>query len=264
MTKETLFTESPQEQVVDPESQDRVDEGQGEVDYLDQLVGEGRKYANEKELAKAVFHAQKHIEILEREQAGLREDLSKSLKLEEVVNKMTEHNEALKATMSTPDMVDPDPAPSETNEKIKPNMSPEEIQEIVQNEIKSAEQVRTQETNVSKVKSILRDNWGSNYTQQLQKKAQELNVGNEFLDSLASNHPEAFLELVGANSNPDPVNNVAPPSSSVSIGNPSGAGQRNQNYYTNLRRTNPEAYWSPKVQMEMHDDAEKLGDSFYK
>ena len=172
MTKETLFSESPGPQGtlgptgVEPVSQDPVDTG-GEVNYLEQLVGEGRKYADEQALAKAVVHAQNHIQRLEQEQAGLREDLSKSLKLEEVVNKMTEHNEALKAATPTPGLADPDPAPNETIEKLNPNMTPEEIQEIVQNQIKSAEQVRTKETNVNLVKDELRKVWGNNYAHTL-------------------------------------------------------------------------------------------------
>lgn len=263
--EETLF--APQGvDPVSPTETPAANPEQGEVNYLEQLVGEGRKYADENALAKAVVHAQAHIERLEQEQAGLREDLSKSLKLEEVVNKMTEHNEALKAVTPTPGLADPNPVTNnETIENINPgNMTPEQIQELVQNQIKSAEQVRAKETNMSQVKDKLREVWGNNYANTLAQKASDLNVGTDFLDKLAAEQPKAFLELVGANKTQEPVTNVAPPSSSVTIGNPgSGTGTRNKNYYTKMRRENPQAYWDPKTQMQMHEDASNMGDSFY-
>ena len=34
-------------------------------------------------------------------------------------------------------------------------------------------------------------------------------------------------------------------------------------YYQNIRKLHPDAYWSPKVQHQMHEDQKLMGDLFF-
>ena len=34
-------------------------------------------------------------------------------------------------------------------------------------------------------------------------------------------------------------------------------------YYQNIRKLRPDAYWSPKVQHQMHEDQKLMGDLFF-
>ena len=53
--------------------------------YLEQLVGEGKKYSNPEELAKAYFNADGFINHLKNETGSLREELEKRMTLEELL-----------------------------------------------------------------------------------------------------------------------------------------------------------------------------------
>lgn len=53
--------------------------------YLEQLVGEGKKYSNPEELAKAYFNADGFINHLKNETGSLREELDKRMTLEELL-----------------------------------------------------------------------------------------------------------------------------------------------------------------------------------
>mgnify|MGYP000586731689 CR=1 FL=1 len=254
----TLF--NPDNVVTDPVDQT------GSVDdtknYLEELVGEGKKYKDEAALAKAVAHANAHIQRLEQEQAGLREDLGKRLTLEEAVAKMTEAA-APKAPSENAGVTTPlVPDQSANVSEIKQGMTPEEILEIVNQKINETENQRTRSQNLSLVKSELEKTLGSSFPAALISRAQELGVTKEFLDDLAATHPKVFLEMVnpqksGSSGNAPPVNQVN------SAAAPGVSNKRDQAYYTNMRRTDPNRYWSGANQSQMHKDAREMGDSWF-
>lgn len=230
--------------------------------YLEELVGEGKKYKDPEALAKAVAHANSHIQRLETEQAGLREDLGKRLTLEEAVAKMTEAA-APKAPSENEGVTAPlVPDQSANVSEIKQGMTPEEIQEIVNQKINETENQRTRSQNLSLVKSELEKTLGSSFPAALTSRAQELGVTKEFLDDLAATHPKVFLEMVNLQKSGSSGN--APPVSQVnSAAAPGVSNKRDQAYYRNLRRSDPSTYWSSTTQSQMHKDAREMGDSWF-
>lgn len=280
MTEETLFkstsTQNDNPDVVggDPSLNQHQDTGEDprEINYMEELVGEGRKYKTQDDLAKGAYHSQIHIQRLEAEQQALREDLAKRLTLEEAVAKMTERTKELSTLDGNNQSKDDNLVPLTDSGSGRDNeanqhegLSQEEILQLVQSQIEQREQSRTKETNLSKVQSELQKVWGNNYVNTLNNKAQELGVGQDFLDKLASEHPKAFLELVGAKqspSKPPPTPPVSSQNTSPLTGTHTG-NTRNQAYYSKMRKDNPNLYWDAKTQMQMHEDASSLGEGFY-
>ena len=86
-------------------------------------------------------------------------------------------------------------------------------------------------------------------------KAQELGVSVEFLQSVAAQSPKAFLAQLGLDntSNQAPVvaprNDINPRALNETSGR---VKEGTYAYYENIRKTDPKAYYSPKIQIEMH------------
>lgn len=237
--------------------------GDEDKDFYSELVGEGKKYKDEKALAKAVAHANAHIARIEAEQADLRLDLAQRLTLEEAVERMTKQNNQVASL----DEANTNAGSSDHNanvSEIKPGMSLEEIQALIDSKITEKEQARTQQSNISGVKQELRNVWGDSYLNVLKSKTEELGVDQSFLDNLAASHPRAFLELVGARAKQGQSGVNSPPMSQVNSSAMSNqSNSRDQAYYRNLRRSDPKAYWSARIQSQIHKDAAALGDKFF-
>ena len=54
---------------------------------LEELVGEGKKYASAAELAKAMLHAQQHIDKLQGENGEFRSKLERASTIDEILGK---------------------------------------------------------------------------------------------------------------------------------------------------------------------------------
>ena len=235
-------------------------------DYTAVLVGEGKKYKDQNALAFSRLKADEHIARLEREQNELRQELDKRLALEQLIEKIES-----KANQTPPKQVDEQGMAPQTvshnqndsNNKGENAMSKQDIATMVQEMLSQETSKITQEQNVSKVQEELKKVWGNSYSSTLTKKQEELGLSKEFLSSVAAKSPEAFLKLVGARDKPSNSIDVAPPRSSVGSSNHQNVGnEKNYAYYRKMQKENPRLYYSPKVQLEMHNDALRLGENF--
>lgn len=230
-------------------------------DYLQELVGENKKFKTDKDLAKGKYESDLYIKTLEKrldemrsDYLKMREDNAARAKLEELVDQLGNHNK--QPTSSN--------APTLVNEglKEKSGIDMKEFDSLVDSKLLSYERQKKQTENFDGVKSKLREAWGNNYTSILKDKMVELNLTEEFVNDLAKNHPTVLYKTLELDQRKQ-ESFQAPPRPTQRTDNFAPTGnKRTWSYYQNLKKTNPDLYWNPKTTSQMHLDAQTLGTAF--
>lgn len=244
MTNTELFNDPVLAAVADP-----IDPNK---DYLSELVGEGKKYKDVAALARSRVEADRHIKRLETEQNALRTDMTSRLSLEELVTKLS----SFKA---------PDPAPTSgedhSSEPSKNALTAEDLARLIDERVQSLSETERAKSNMNLVKDTLKKEWGSDYVDKMKSKAQELGVGENFLNDLAMRQPNAFLKLmdVTGKGKPDTVvpNTSAPVRGSQMTTNTTQVDPnfKGKSYYDKMRRETPAKFWDHRTQLEMNQVA---------
>ncbi len=162
---------------------------------LDELVGEGKKYATVEELVKGYSHSQAHITKLETENGDLRVKTEASKSIEQVLEELRNPQSNGDSNNNAQEQ---DPAPA-SNEQ--PNVSDE-----VAKQLAALQQKQTSQSNIDKVSQTLQSKFGSKAKEVFDAKAAELGVD---LEALAAQSPALVLQSFG-------VSDVAPSASAVS------------------------------------------------
>jgi hypothetical protein len=237
-----------------------------EVDYLSQLVGEGKKFDSAESLARGKAEADMFVERLQGELKGLRDELKTRTSLDEFMDKMNSQ-QPTEAPVVQPNIQEQPPAEPAGIQ----NMSPEQIESLLEQKLTQREQEINQTRNLEEVKSKLLKHFGDNYQNTLKTKAAELGLGEQFLDDLAKTQPKAFTHLLGLDGEVSPApssvydNSPVLPNqqnSSAVLGS-APAGQMKFNDFEKIRKSDPDTYWSPAVQNKMHKAALSQGGDFY-
>ena len=159
------------------------------------LVGEGKKYANAEEALRSVPHAQQHIKTLEEEMAQLKEELAKRKTTQELLDE-------IKSGVR--------PVENTTQEV---GLNQDTIMELVNNTLKRNEQKKTAQQNASQVAAKFNEKYGSNAETVYNSLAKDLNLTPQKLNELAATSPNLVLRL--ADLEPNVKTAVAKPQSSV-------------------------------------------------
>lgn len=215
------------------------------------LVGEGRKYSNTDELAKAVAHADAFIEKLKAENAEFRGKLD-----------AIEATEANKERVKEKEQSPLDDKPAETpklNERI-PTPNRDDFRSQIREEVEQLSQERRALENLDKATRDLADLVGgeAKAAEAIRKRAAELDVSVEWLKDAAMRSPAAFMTTMGVGGT---SRNTPAPNSQMRVdaaGNP-----RNFEFFDKMRREDPKLYWSRENQLEMQRAA-KSNPDFYK
>lgn len=239
-----------------------TDDNQVTVDpdknYLEELVGDSRKFKTPEELARGKYEADLFIEQLKREQRELRDELNKRLSLEEFADQFS------KKTLNKP----PSSSPSNTSEQeddegqvnLQSPRTPEDIEKFLEQKLTEREKRTKSEQNLQSVYSEMERRYGSAANKAIQERAKELGVGVQFLRNIAETSPKSFLELFPQKRHDD----TAPPSSEIRRPATDGqSGTKKFKDYEKMRKENPREYFKPHIQMEMFEQARKLGADFY-
>lgn len=236
-------------------------------DYLSEYVGDGKKFKDAAELAKAKAHSDAFIERLQRELSGIRSELNTRVKLEELMDRMsttnTDKNVSSQGTQT--------PGENGQDGTATRNLSPEDIEKVIEQRLQAKEQERRITENVSTVKNRLMAEFGDNYVAELEARTKALGLSKDFVAEIAKREPKALFTMLGiesvAGSQQKSQNDVfsAPPKSSL---NTAGFGikddgEKKFNDFEKIRKQDPARYWSAQVQNELHRQAMKLGEKFY-
>jgi len=236
-----LFSAPDPETIIDPTK-----------DYLSELVGEGKKFTDAAALARGKAEADAHIRRLEREAQALRTDLENSVRMKEFLDNLKSV-----APTKTAEELNAGTPPREPNADVPKGLSLADVEKLMQERERSARENQ----NLEKAVSVAKQAFGANYGHVLSQKAEEMGISKEWLTDVAKTNPTAFLKLVGAETGNQ--NTTLFPQSSVRSVPQNNVQTKNLAYYQKLRKDDPVRYHSREVQMEMHREAEKQGDSFF-
>lgn len=230
-----------------PETQEQsqADAGDKQTSFVDQLASaRGDKWRDPEVVAKGKLEADQHIENLTRQIAEMREDLSKKLNADEFIAKLDQRQ-----AVDTSSTKGQSTAPEATDDG-NTSQSEVDVESLVEKALATREAKNRAEANIQAVDTALTERYGTEAGAVLQAKSKELGFSLEELKDIASRSPNAFLKLVG-DAEVQQKPNSAPSSSVNSQAVAQQNGKKDWSYFQNLRRTNPSAYYSARVQNEM-------------
>jgi hypothetical protein len=224
------------------------------TNYIEELVGENKKFKTVDDLAKGKYEADLYIKDLERQKdelrtdyLKLREDSMARAKLEEMIDKISAQRTSSEAPTA--------------KESEKPAFDMSNIDEILERKLKEKELSRSKDQNTKMITDALKERYGQSYMDVLQKQTEELGLSKEAVNYLAETSPRALMKQLGLDEAPrtDPFR--TPPRNSPFL-SPKGEQKRTWSYYKKLKDENPTLYLNPKTQVQMHKDYQAYGRDF--
>ena len=245
MTESLLDGDKTEEITIDPNKK-----------YLEELVGPGKKYADQEALAKAYAHADSMIKIknaredeLRKDYLKVREELMAKAKLEDLVNQL-----------QTKQQQSPN---SDTQQQKENTPQPIDIDKILTEKLTAYELANKQRENQRIVKERLTQRFGTNYQNTVKQQIQELDITEEQFNQMAQNNPKLLFKTLDLDAKPEQFN--APPRTmnrSDSFSAPNRQQKKTWSYYQELKKSDPVAYRSPKITNEMQQSYQQLGAEF--
>lgn len=235
-----------------------MDDKSPEAEIATYLPGETAKYKTLEDLAKSRYEADRHIKNIEKENADLR---STNLQLRadnETKAKLEEYIDRLKATSA--DSTSTSTSTNRSTQDEQP-FDPKQIESLVQSKIKEHEVSRTREQNVKAVTDALKERYGHNWQDALNKQTEELELDKTVINHLAETSPKAFFRTLGLDIAPKTDPFTAPPKNSPHFA-PRPEAKRSWSFYKKMKEDQPSLYNNPKTQQQMHQDYLKLGKDF--
>lgn len=206
---------------------------------LDQLVGEGRPFADLEALAQSKYQGNLHSRNLETEQAALRADLETRMNYEEFLEQFRE-----KAPIN---------AGNHTALTGQTNPQTPTLQDI-ERIVEQREQRKAQESNLNNALAKYAEANGPNSALKLKQQATELGMSEQQLKDMAAANPKLFYKATGVDETRKVESFQAPPRTMVNSETftPTNTVSNEAAYFKNLYNTKPNEYWSPAVQNKLH------------
>ena len=230
--------------------------------YLEELVGPGKKFATVEDMAKGKYVGDIHAKSLERNMAELREDYIKLREQNETGQKLQDLLDKIEKAQN---LSSRDNTHNSNEDEInnKPSFDPTQVESLVSSQVQKIRQTEKEQENSKVVRDKLQEHFGRNYKDVLKEHAELLDLSDEQVNSMAKTNPKLFFKTFGLDQ-PKSENFQTPPSSSVRKDNfsPSGSKKRDWNYYQELKKRDPKLYYAPKTLVQMDRDAQELGDDF--
>lgn len=228
---------------LDPSIVNHVDE---ERDYLQELVGDDKKFKDVKALAKGKAYSDAAIEVLKRKVDELQSELTGKMNLEAFITEMKKTREI------------PDPTPPVLTPDTSVQFNAQDLDNKFEEYIQKREARVKAETNLEKVTRVMEQNFGPDAKLVVNKKAKDLGMSLQDLQNLALRSPQAFFSLVGAS---EQAQRSAPsfPQPGLNTSNQSTQGLRGKKFYEKMKRDDPKLYNKPETTIQMMKDAAAWG-----
>ncbi len=225
--------------------------------YLEELVGDGKKFKTNEELALGKAQSDLYIKTLNErademreEVKRLREEAATKARLEEYIDRITNSNNQNPA---------PTPAKAES-----PLYDPKQVESMIYSKIQESEQKKREQENFNSVVGKLKEKFGNNYQANLKNKAMELGLTDAVVEQMARTMPQVLIRSLDLDT--PAIYDRAPPRSSLRTDQfqPKGGEKRDYEFYQKLRKTNPDLYNSKETTVQRHKDAVSMGEkAFY-
>lgn len=231
-----------------------------ETSVLNELVGEGKKFATPEDLAKGKKESDAFISTLQGELKDLRE----------LVTTLGTENEQIKGKLTLFDKLtnkSGNPANKPNSEEGVTNQPKALTEEDVSNLLIQREQAQTAARNKATVDEVLIQKFGAEAKKFVKDQADALGTSVEELVKLAEKNPNLFYRAVGLNPN-SPVSGNLPGLKSGSHtnvdGTPPDQQPRGEKWWSEKRKS--EGHWkfatNKALNVQMHKDMVALGDKW--
>lgn len=230
-------------------------------DYLNELVGDGKKFKTVDDLAKGKYladayveHQNRQLDELRAEYRKLYEDNARRATLED---QLTQLRQQLTSSNNTP------PA-NEDLEQPQSTIDMKQIESLVSNKVLEHERTKKEEENWNIVVSRLKEKLGPNFSSVLKQQIQELGLTEDSVNQLARTSPKALFKTLGIDEH-NTNNFQAPMTSQMRHDSfaPRGKDKRTYSYYQDMKKKDPLVYLDSKTQTQMHKDALEQGEAFF-
>jgi hypothetical protein len=226
--------------------------------YVEELVGEGKKFKTIEDLARGKYESDLHIKIMEKRSDELRNDYLKvrdenlaKAKLEELIDKM-------QAQQLSPSSYQP-PA---NDDKTPPTIDSKQIESLIDSQISRRETESKEKANFNTVQNRLKERFGNSYQAVLKEQIDTLGLTIDDVNVLAKKSPNAFFRTMGLDQPQQTESFQAPVRSNQMSSFKPTTQKRTWSYYQELKKQNPKLYYDPKIANQMHKDYEDLGPQF--
>lgn len=232
-----------------------------ETSFVEQLVGEGKKFATVEDLAKGKMEADRFIDELQATTKSENEALKS--RMDELINKLAEQHKGSESSTGSENNGNTN---TDTQNQNQSALDAESVEALVQKamEAKTAETVRA--TNLAKVEDELAKTFGDRATEAVNAKARELNLSVARLQEMAEESPQAFMALVNPTNQTNKGSFSTTTNSQAIESNASHNTIPEQDRWSNikkLRKENPNEYY--RSMGRIADLVEKYGSEvFYK
>lgn len=254
MTQDNLFQN-------DPQSEPQIDL---QKNYLDDLVGDGKKFKDLEALAKGKAFADQTVELQNRrldemraEYEKVRKELDTRASVKELFDQMRQH----------PSKDGQQPSNSETpqaKDNAEP-FDPSKLEDLVDKKVRQIESFKKQNDNANLVRAKLKEQFGTSFQTILKERTEALGLTEEFVNDLAKNHPSVLFRTLGIEGQPTQDNLFqAPPRSQQRSDSfaPTSSQKRTWSYYKNLFKAKPELKFDRQTAIQMQEDAINMGEAF--
>jgi len=227
-------------------------------DYLEELVGEGRKFKSNSELARGKAESDLYIEHMKARMDELRQDYTK---LHEEYNAGPKLKETLDQYMQ--ELKQSQGATQPSGQEDKPSVLDEtKLADMIKQHIAANKQLDSEDSNARTVESKLQATYGPNYKQLVSQQIASIGMTSDFFNDMARKYPDALMRTLGIEGQRQQENFQAPPTSTRGSDPFAGPTKRTNAYYQKMRQTDPVRYRDPKTQDQMFKDYATLGDEF--
>lgn len=230
--------------------------------WYEELVGEGKKFRSNEDLAKGKAESDRYVKTLEQQKdeirnmyLSLKEQVDGRAKLEDLIDRIEKGKTSNSDDSTTP----------EDREKT-PTFDMSQIKSMIAQELQETDVKKREAENYAKVQKTLKDKFGSRVNEVLKEKMDTLMIDDAYMLSTAKRSPQAFYSLMGINEEAVPNSMFqAPPRTTVRpvTFSQQTDGARPLSYYQKMQETNPRAYLDPKIQVQMDKDSQALGTAFF-
>lgn len=242
----------PDKDLFDPSTPPQNDE-----ELVKTLVGDGKPYKTTADLAKGKLQADIHIKRVEQENKELRDKVAGAKTVEDVLAAV-QAKVANEPTNSEPD-------PEEDKNTHPQGLTAEQVAKIVAEQITGSETAKVKTQNKERANRAMFELFGEKASEVFEKEASTPEL-KEALIRLAEVDPDRFVSMFKKEvvKGPGVDSQGSKRVDMLNLQPQSGTAVRGtQAYYSELRRKNPQLYWSAGTQLEMHEFALKNPDTYF-
>lgn len=229
---------------------------QNDEQLVSTLVGEGKPYKTTADLAKGKLQADIHIKRVEQENKELREKAASAKTVDDVIA-------AVQAKVA-PDADNTENDPPEGSSAPQ-GLSAEQVAKIVAEQITGRETAKVKDQNKERANRAMFELFGEKAQAVFEKEANTPEL-KEALIRLAEVDPDRFVSMFKKEvvKGPGVDSQGSKRVDMLNLQPQTGTAVRGtQAFYSELRKKNPQAYWSAATQLEMHEFALKDPDSYF-